>query len=123
MPTLYDKIGGRETIEQLITAFYQRVLSDPLLSPFFEQTSIEKLKKMQTAFFTIALGGPEPEMEISIYEAHRGRGIQRKHLTQFTQHLMETLHEIGVAEEDAVKIYQRIGTYSDDVLGEASVDG
>ncbi len=123
METIYEKIGGRPTIERLVTAFYQRVLADPLLSPFFESTLIEKLKKMQIAFFTIALGGPEPDLKISLYESHRGRGIQRQHLSQFTQHLMDTLREIGIEDEDATKIYQRIGTYSDEVLGETSVDG
>lgn len=123
MQTIYEQIGGNHTIERLITAFYQRVLADPLLSPFFETTSIEKLKKMQAAFFTIALGGPDPEMDISIYEAHRGRGIQRQHLTRFTEHLVETLREIGIEAEHATKIYQRISVYSDDVLGDTSVDG
>lgn len=123
METIYEQIGGNPTIERLVTAFYQRVLADPLLSPFFESTSIEKLKKMQVAFFTIALGGPEPDLNQSLFEAHQGRGIQRKHLTLFTQHLMTTLREIGIKEENAAKVYQRIGTYSDEILGDASVDG
>jgi hemoglobin len=78
---------------------------------------------MQRAFFSVALGGPEPDEKISLYEVHQGRGIQVKHLTRFTEHLMNTLREIGVEETDANKIYQRIATYSNDVLGESSVDG
>lgn len=123
METLYEKIGGEPTIDKLITTFYQYVMADPMLLPFFENTTIEKLQSMQKAFFTIALGGPEPDLKISLYEAHRGRGIERKHLTRFTDHLMETLQEIGVEEESATKVYQRISTYSDEVLGDTSVDG
>ena len=123
METLYDQIGGRESIEKLVTAFYQRVLIDPLLAPFFENTSIEKLQSMQIAFFSIALGGPEPDTKISLYEAHRGRGIESKHLTRFTEHLMSTLKEIGIEEDKAQRVYQRIATYSNEVLGETSVDG
>ena len=108
MRTIYEEIGGTETIERLVTAFYQRVLADPMLSPFFEKTSVDKLKKMQAAFFTIALGGPDPDLNISLYEAHRGRGIERKHLTQFTQHLVDTLREIGVDAQNATRVYQRI---------------
>ncbi|MEZ6094352.1 MAG: group 1 truncated hemoglobin [Pirellulaceae bacterium] len=123
MTTLFEKIGKRPGIERLVGAFYHRVLADPLLSPFFEETSIEKLKEMQIAFFTIALGGPEPPLEVSLYESHRGKGIRRKHLTRFVEHLVATLAEIGVEPEDAKRIYERIGTYSDEVLGDASVDG
>lgn len=123
MGTIYEQIGGAETIDKLIGSFYRYVLADPLLSPFFEDTSIEKLERMQKAFFAIALGGPDPEIEISIYEAHRGRGIKREHLTRFTEHLMNTLREIGVDEENAKSVYQRLSIYADDVLGEAAEDG
>ena len=123
MKTLYEEIGGKETIEKMVPAFYARILADPMLSPFFEHTSMDRLKKMQIAFFTIALGGPEPDMAISLYEAHQGRGIQSKHLTRFTEHLMETLKSIGVSEERAWRIYERIAIYSNDILGDSSVDG
>ena len=123
MTSLYEQIGGAETIDKLIGRFYQNVLADPLLMPFFEDTSIEKLTNIQKAFFSVALGGPEPDEKISLYEVHQGRGIQIKHLTRFTEHLLNTLREIGVEEDDAKKVYERIGTYSNDVLGESSVDG
>lgn len=123
MATLYESIGGQKAIEELVTAFYLRVLGDPLLEPFFAETSMQKLEKMQIAFFTIALGGPEPEMEVSLDDAHRGRGIKVAHLTRYTEHLLATLMDIGVKEEDAQKIYARISSYSNEILGETSVDG
>ncbi len=123
MQTLYDQIGGEAVIDKLISTFYSRVLSDPMLQPFFEHTSIEKLTKMQKSFFSIALGGPVPETEIRLYEAHRDRGIERRHLTRFTEHLIATLREIGIEERAAIRVYERIATYADEVLGDSSVDG
>ncbi len=122
MQTLYEQIGA-ENVEKLVVAFYQYVLADPMLQPFFKNTSIEKLQRMQVAFFTLALGGPPPDMEISIYEAHRGRGIETRHLTRFTEHLMNTLSEIGIDGHRASKVYERLATYSNDVLGDTAVDG
>ena len=123
METIYEQIGGAKTIDKLIGTFYRHVLADPLLSPFFQNTTIEKLERMQKSFFAIALGGPDPKIEISIYEAHRNRGIKRQHLNRFTEHLMNTLREVGVDEENATKVYQRLSIYADDVLGEAAEDG
>lgn len=123
METIFEQIGGTATVEKLVTCFYQHVLSDPLLSPFFEHTSVEKLTSMQVAFFTIALGGPEPSKMPSLLEAHRGRGIESRHLTRFTELLMLTLEDSGIQPKNAQKIYQRIATYSNEVLGETSVDG
>lgn len=123
MQSLYERIGGESTIDKLVVTFYQHVLSDPKLQTFFERTSIDKLYRMQKAFFTVALGGPEPEMKMSLYESHKGRGINRVHLTRFTEHLVSTLGEIGVLEDDAKEVYQRIATYSDEILGDSTVDG
>lgn len=123
MQTLFEQIGGRPNVELMVTSFYQRVLSDPMLAPFFEDTDIEKLKRMQVTFFTIALGGGEPDEMPSLREAHQGRGIERKHLSRFTELLVETLGEVGIPEEAASKVYQRIATYSNDILGESNEDG
>lgn len=123
METLYDKIGGAESIEKMITSFYQRVLADTMLAPFFEKTEIAKLHKMQTAFFSIALGGGEPEKMPNLAAVHRDRGIESKHLTRFMEILVETLAEVGIPESDMKRIYERIAAYSGDILGESSVDG
>lgn len=118
MPTLYERIGGQATIATLITAFYKRVFTDPLLGPFFVNTSLEKLTQMQEQFFSLALGGPVSEDEISLQKAHFGRGIERRHLERFTDHLLSTLKQVGVEETDAHDIVLRISEFSPDILEE-----
>ena len=123
MQTLYEQIGGAETIDSLVDKFYSRVLDDPLLSPFFANTTMDKQRKMQKAFLSIALDGPVVISDISLYAAHQGRGIEREHLTRFTEHLLNTLKEIGVDEHHANQVLARIATYADEVLGEGYADG
>lgn len=55
--TLFEEIGGTETIEKLVEAFYPRVYADPILSPLFEG-DIEEIKQKQRMFLTQFLGGP-----------------------------------------------------------------
>jgi len=116
MPTLYERVGGQPAIANLITAFYKKVFTDPILGPFFTHTSLEKLTHMQERFFSIALGGPVPENEISLQQAHYGRNIEQRHLTRFTDHLLSTLNEVGVDESDAHEIVKRISGFSEDVI-------
>lgn len=123
MENLYKVIGGRPSIELLVTAFYQRVLHDPLLAPFFENSDTEILKRMQSAFFSIALGGGEPNEMPDLREVHVGRGIESEHLTRFTELLVETLAEVGIEPQAARKVYERIATYSNEIVGESTVDG
>ncbi len=121
--TLYERIGGESAIDRLIDTFYDRVLADSELAPFFAQTSMDKLRRMQKAFFSIALDGPEIDSHISLTAAHAGRGIERRHLSRFTDHLLQTFRGTGIEETSANEIVGRIATYSEQILGETTVDG
>ena len=45
--TLFQRVGGEQAIAELINEFYDRVLADPELKPFFKDTSVDKLRRMQ----------------------------------------------------------------------------
>jgi hemoglobin len=121
---LYDQIGGAMGIETLMSSFYQRVLQDPLLQPFFAEAEIERLQKMQAQFFSMALGMPNVRDDFSLFEIHADRGIKREHLSRFTEHLLATLHDAGINESHSSEIVARIATYSPQILGESGgVDG
>ncbi|EKN69753.1 hypothetical protein BABA_08176 [Neobacillus bataviensis LMG 21833] len=55
--SLYSEIGGQETIDQLVNAFYPRVYDDPELAPLFEG-DMEEIKRKQRMFLPQFLGGP-----------------------------------------------------------------
>ena len=57
-PTLFERVGGEQTIAEVVYNFYERVLADPELKPFFKNTSMDKLRRMQREFFSAALDGP-----------------------------------------------------------------
>lgn len=73
--TLYDRIGGAGALARLIDEFYDRVLADPELAPFFAETSMDKQRRMQREFFAAALDGPQTMSDIDLAYAHHGRGI------------------------------------------------
>ena len=104
-------------IDSLIPAFYARVLADPELAPFFKNTSIEKLHQMQHAFFSMATGRPVTYSGKSMAHAHHGRGITAKHFSLFTGHLVETLRDLGVTQEEADEVIDRVNTYANEITG------
>lgn len=55
--TPYELLGGEETIQKLVIAFYPKVYADPILSPLFEGDMQEIMRK-QKMFLTQFLGGP-----------------------------------------------------------------
>ncbi len=122
--TLYERIGGEEAVANLLFAFYNQVLADPELSPFFTDVPVEKLRRMQGAFFAAALDGPAPYPGRPIREIHDGMGIRPRHLRRFLEHLLSTLDDMDLDEDDRYSVYTRIAMRADDITGESSgVDG
>lgn len=116
--TLYDRIGGAPVIASLVDDFYGRVLADPLLAPFFAETSVDRLRRMQREFFSAALDGPIEYSGLSLTEVHSGRGIQTRHFARFVEHLLSTLQAQGIDEQNVMDVISRINTYVTDITGE-----
>ena len=114
---LFQKAGGEEGVAALVDAFYQRVLADETLAPFFKDSSMDKLRLMQREFFAMALGGPISYSGKPLAHAHHGRGITPGHFAAFVQHLVDTLREKGMTQEDIDEIISRIDTYANEVTG------
>lgn len=116
-PSLYDRLGGEDMISALIPAFYVRVLADPELGPFFAHTELEKLHAMQREFFVMATGGPIQYSGRPLAHTHHGRGITRHHFSRFTNHLIETLLDMGVTQEEADEVIERINAMTNEIIG------
>ena len=114
--SLYDRVGGKEAIASLVDQFYDRVLDDPELEPFFRFTPMEKLRSMQLEFFAAALDGPVQYSGQPLDYIHQGRGITTKHLTRFMGHLLMTIREVHPNEQEVDEMIQRISMYANEVL-------
>lgn len=55
--SLFDRLGGMPAITAAVEKFYERVLADAELSPFFTRTNLVWLRKRQGQFLAQALGG------------------------------------------------------------------
>jgi len=113
---LFSRLGGEESVSAAIGSFYARVLADDELRPFFEGVDLDKLERMQTEFFTVALGGPGTYAGMSLADAHRGRGIRPRHLARFTDHLVATMLERGMPADAVDEVADRVTLMGADVL-------
>ena len=116
-PSLYERLGGKAMIADLIPAFYVRVLADEELGPFFKHTELKKLHAMQREFFVMATGGPLEYSGCPLAHTHHGRGITKQHFARFTGHLVETLLDMDVSQEEADEVIQRINAMTNEIVG------
>jgi hemoglobin len=103
--SLLQELGGRDAVEAVVAGFYERVLADPLLTPYFRGVSMARLHQHQVDFFVMALGG-----EASGYKgrdmaaAHRGMNITDEAFDAVAGHLVATLKSLGVGQGHIDKV-------------------
>jgi hemoglobin len=117
---LYERVGGSGTIKELVRVFYDRVLADPRLAPFFPDTDMEGLRAKQVMFLVMLLGRTRTFSGRDLTAAHAGaraQGLTDEHFDVLLGHFEASLRELGVREDYAREMIARIETTRDAVLG------
>ncbi len=114
--TLYERLGGREGIRAVVDDFYDRLLADDDLGPFFADADVSTLRRTQTAFLCEAAGGPETYDAAPVREAHLHVPFTPEHIERAVELLRVSLDEFDVPEDDADAVVQAVAQYESDLL-------
>jgi hemoglobin len=101
---VYDALGGRAALTAAVNNFYERLLADPVLGPFFGGKVGDRHRRYVVTILAEALGGPEKYRGPDIAGAHHGLGISDAHFDRAASHLVATLDELGVPGHLAERI-------------------
>jgi truncated hemoglobin YjbI len=115
--SIYDRIGGAPAVAAAAELFYRKVLSDPVLSGYFDDVDMDRQVAKQAAFLTMALGGPNNYTGRDLRTAHAPlAGLTDEHVDLVIGHLAATLSELGVAPDDIAAAGAIAASVRDDVL-------
>jgi methyl-accepting chemotaxis protein len=95
---LYERLGGGPAIAAAVDGFYDRVLADPELAPFFENVNMKVQRGRLAKFVGAAAGGP-PYRGRSMQAAHEHLPIEPRHFESVAGHLVAQLTDMGVDQE------------------------
>jgi hemoglobin len=93
------------------------------LKPFFINTSMDKLRRMQREFFSAALDGPINYTGRPLSHVHHGRGITKHHFALYVGHLIDTLQDHAINDQDVNDLIGRINTYANEITGDVGSGG
>lgn len=97
-PSLFEQLGGEAAISAVVDIFYDRVLGDPELRPYFTGVDIDRLKGHQRRFVGQALGATRPYSGRSMRKAHEHLSITEAAFERVLGHLAASLAEAGVEQ-------------------------
>ena len=114
--SIFAQIGGTTAVEAAVEHFYERVLADPMLKPFFKDTNLNWLKKSQVRFLTTALGGPAIYKGADMKSAHTHLPIEERHFGRVAQHLSDTLKSLNVPTALLQQIMATAGSLAPQII-------
>lgn len=115
--TLYDAIGGRGALKAAVDRFFERLLADPELAPFFPGRVDDVHRRFVVTLLGEALGGPERYRGPDLATAHAGLRISDAHFDMTAGHLDGTLAELGVPRHLTDQIIAIVASLRPAVVG------
>lgn len=112
----YERIGGGRAVAGVVDHFYELVLSDPDLSPFFVDVDMARLKRHQVLLISQALGGPAAYDGRDLGAAHAGMAITEDHFGRVVNHLVAALTDAGVEPEIIERVGATLGASKADIV-------
>ena len=117
--TLFLRLGGAAAIDAAVDLFYRKVLSDPLINHYFNDTDMDGQREKQKKFLTMVFGGPNEYSGKDLRTAHAGlvaNGLNETHFMAVAGHLKSTLDELKVPDEVSSEVMGVAASTIDDVL-------
>jgi hemoglobin len=94
--SIYDAIGGRAAVKLAVDIFFERLIADPQLGPYFPRGAGDTHRAFVATLLGEALGGPERYRGRDLATAHHGLGISDAQFDRAAGHLDVTLESLGV---------------------------
>lgn len=117
MSTLYEDIGGEQTLQKAVREFYAHVLADPRLTGYFDGVDVVRLRRSQVAVFASALGA-RGSRSLRRSKDHLGRGIDHAEFDLVLCHLADALRAAGVRDELMTDVLLTIAPLARDRVGQ-----
>lgn len=115
--TLFQQLGGKESIAAVVDEFYRRVVADDRLAAMFAGLDMAKQRRHLAAFLALAFGGPNEYQGRGMRAAHQGLGITAEQFGAVAEHLQGTLVAFGVPEETMATVMGTVAGLQGDVVG------
>ena len=120
MSSLYERLGGDVALQAAVASFYEKVMADPSLAPFFKDVGMDAQIKKMIGFMRMAMGGPRDYTGKDLRTAHvrlvQQDGLNATHFDGIVDHFEATRQELEVPEELIAQALELVASTYGDVL-------
>jgi len=91
----YAALGRHPGIRRAVDQFYERIAADPVLTGYFADADMNRLRRHVVELLAAAAGGPGQYSGRTMADAHRGLHITDAAFDRVLGHLNATLVDVG----------------------------
>lgn len=114
--TLYERLGGRESIVAVVDEFYDRVMADERVNYYFEDVDMTRQRAHQAQFISSVTGGPVEYTGEDMATVHEGMGITKEEFDAIATHLDDALETFDVPADERETVLEEIASYEDAIV-------
>jgi hemoglobin len=114
--SIYDRLGREQGIRTAVDDFYERVVGDPELKPYFDGIDMGRLRGHQAKLLVQVTGGPVEYDGRELAVAHRDLGITSEDFDRVVGHLVDTLTDLGVAQDDIAAVGAALTAHREEIV-------
>ncbi|WP_026829064.1 truncated hemoglobin [Exiguobacterium artemiae] len=108
---LYEDLGQKDVLEQLVTRFYNRVYTDDVLRPLFPPDR-QRVERAQVRFLIHLTGGPKQydvyDERMNLSMIHRLLPIKEIHAIRWIELMTLTIEDTIENAEAATRLIERL---------------
>lgn len=119
MVTLFERVGGFGTLSKVVLDFYDRVLDDEALAPYFADVDMRGLIDHQTKFIAYLMDGPASYTDEHLRLAHARLGIDLAAFDRMIRLMRTTLADFGLRDRDIEVVVGRMRSRQDVIVAAA----
>jgi hemoglobin len=120
-PTLYQRLGGREAIKQVVDDFVANLAADPRVSGRFKALDGAKVARLQTNLadqICDVTGGPCAYLGKDMKAVHAGMGITEAEWNATVEDLVKSLNKFKVGAKEQQELLSALGGMKKDIVGQ-----
>jgi hemoglobin len=117
-PTLYDRLGGKGGVDQVVDSLSKNLLADPRVNKVFKKSKdgLSHFKQALTAQICQLAGGPCQYDGKTMKDAHHGMGVTDAQFDAVIEDLKLALDEKGVSEQDKSELFAALAPTRADIV-------
>lgn len=116
MGSLYERLGGIDSITAVVENFRDRVAGDDRINQKFAKTDLGRLTKMLVDQVCEAAGGPCTYTGRSMKDAHEGMKVTSGEFDALVQDLIATLNHFKVGKKEQDEILGVLGPLEPEIV-------